>query len=190
MQCQKCGRQVSDGARFCPVCGAPIAVAPSVPQPQPQAQPSQRPQPQSQPAMQRPPMQQAPQPNAAPVPREQQVPMPAQGAPAMTQPQMQPVVGASSPAGDKLAIASLACGIAGIVCALVLSFFVSLFSLVGLLLGIAGIVCAVMAKKKGTISGIRTAGFVCSIVAVVIAAITVLFILLMSAVFATIMGGM
>lgn len=189
MQCQKCGRQVSDGARFCPVCGAPIAMAPSVSQPQPQAQPSQRPQSQPQPVMQRPPIQQVPQPNVAPVPREQQVPMPAQGAPA-AQPQLQPVVGASSPVGDKLAIASLVCGIAGIVCSLVLSFFVSLFSLAGLLLGIAGIVCAVMAKKKGTVSGIRTAGFVCSIVAVVIAAIIVLFILLMSAVFATIMGGM
>ncbi len=189
MQCQKCGRQVSDGARFCPVCGAPIALAPSVPQPQPQAQPPQRPQPQSQPVMQRPPMQQVPQPNAAPLPREPQVPMPPQGVPATTEPQVQPIVGASSPAGDRLAIASLVCGIAGIVCSLVLSFIVSLFSLFGLLLGIAGIVCAVMAKKKGTVSGIRTAGFVCSIIAVVIAAIIVLFILFMSAVFATIMGG-
>lgn len=186
MQCPQCGRQVSEGARFCPVCGSAIAGPSNVPQPQPQPQPRS----QQQPAVQQPPVRQTVQGNAGPMIQEQRAPMPPQAPPTSFQPQPQAIVAMSSPAGKNLAIASLVCGIVGVLCSLIISYFINLFSIVGLLVGVAGIVCAVQAKKRGAVGGMRTAGLVCSIIAVVVAALSLLFILFLAAVLATITGGM
>lgn len=43
MFCNRCGAQLPDGAKFCTVCGAALAAAPTVPQQPPQPEPSQQP---------------------------------------------------------------------------------------------------------------------------------------------------
>lgn len=58
------------------------------------------------------------------------------------------------------AVASLILGICSIVC-----WFCGLYgAIIGIVLGIIGIVMASKAKKAGNTEGIRTGGFVCSIV--------------------------
>jgi len=63
-----------------------------------------------------------------------------------------------------LTIAALVLGIVGIV-------FDFIYTIVGIILGIIGIVIAVQARKKEGVSGMSTAGLVCSIVAVALGGI-------------------
>ena len=75
------------------------------------------------------------------------------------------------------AVASLVLGICAIV-----SWFFGLGALLGMVLGIVGLVLAGQAKKAGNIEGIRTAGFVCSLIGLIGSAIAV--IIALGAVFA------
>ena len=75
------------------------------------------------------------------------------------------------------AVASLILGICSIV-----SWFFGLGALLGMVLGIVGLVLAGQAKKAGNIEGIRTAGFVCSLIGLIGSAIAV--IIALGAVFA------
>ena len=85
-----------------------------------------------------------------------------QGAKLKQQPQMQ---SGNSDRGKGVAIASLVLGIVGSVLSL-FGFLVGLWLCVlGFICGIAGLVTAKKAKKNGCISGIRTAGFILSIIA-------------------------
>lgn len=65
------------------------------------------------------------------------------------------------PPGKGLAIASLVLGI-------ITLLFIFFFPIGGLVTGIIGIVCASKAKSAGNSSGMQTAGFVCSLVGLVI----------------------
>ena len=67
------------------------------------------------------------------------------------------------------AVASLVVGICAIV-----SWFFGLGALLGMVLGIVGLVLASQAKKAGNIEGIRTAGFVCSLIGLIGSAIAVI----------------
>ena len=75
------------------------------------------------------------------------------------------------------AVASLVVGICAIV-----SWFFGLGALLGMVLGIVGLVLAGQAKKAGNIEGIRTAGFVCSLIGLIGSSIAV--IIALGAVFA------
>lgn len=83
----------------------------------------------------------------------------------------------SGSASHGKAVASLVVGICAIV-----SWFFGLGALLGMVLGIVGLVLAGQAKKAGNIEGIRTAGFVCSLIGLIGSAIAV--IIALSAVFA------
>lgn len=65
-------------------------------------------------------------------------------------------------AGKGMAIASLVCGIVGVV-----FFFFGVSSIISLILGILGVVFAGQAKKKGNTTGMRTAGFIISLIALI-----------------------
>lgn len=67
------------------------------------------------------------------------------------------------------AVASLVLGICAIV-----SWFFGFGALLGVVLGIVGLVLAGQAKKAGNIEGIRTAGFVCSLIGLVGSGIAVI----------------
>ena len=67
-----------------------------------------------------------------------------------------------SPPGKGLATASLVLGIVAVAL-----WFFGYTSLISVILGIIGIVLAVMSKKQGFDAGIRTAGLILSIIAVV-----------------------
>lgn len=160
MLCQSCGRQVSDGARFCPVCGEPVqgvGGAPAQPSAfQPQPQPMQRPQEPVRPAPQ-------PQPQPRPQPQQQWAqPVPQQP---MPQPQSPNSYQADVP-GKKQATISLVLGIVGIVFDFI-STLTIISSAAGCILGIVGIVFASKARKQGFTGGMATGGLVCSIVSVV-----------------------
>lgn len=75
------------------------------------------------------------------------------------------------------AVASLVLGICAVV-----SWFFGLGALLGMVLGIIGLVLAGQAKKAGNIEGIRTAGFVCSLIGLIGSGIAV--IIALGAVFA------
>lgn len=83
----------------------------------------------------------------------------------------------SDSASHGKAVASLVVGICAIV-----SWFFGLGALLGMVLGIVGLVLAGQAKKAGNIEGIRTAGFVCSLIGLIGSAIAV--IIALGAVFA------
>lgn len=68
--------------------------------------------------------------------------------------------------GKGAAIGSLVCGIISII----LSFF-SVSSIVGLILGIVGLILASSSKKAGYTEGLRTGGFVVSLIGVILSAI-------------------
>lgn len=65
-------------------------------------------------------------------------------------------------AGKGAATASLVLGIISIV-----TWFFGMGALVGLITGIIGLICASNAKKAGFVGGMRTAGFVCSLIGVI-----------------------
>ena len=83
----------------------------------------------------------------------------------------------SDSASHGKAVASLVLGICAIV-----SWFFGLGALLGMVLGIVGLVLAGQAKKAGNIEGIRTAGFVCSLIGLIGSSIAV--IIALGAVFA------
>ena len=80
--------------------------------------------------------------------------------------------------GRSMALASMILGIVG----LVFTFLIN--TLLGLLLGIAGLVLAGKAKRLGFMGGMRTAGFVMSLISVILGA--VLFVLALAAMAAAI----
>ncbi len=65
-------------------------------------------------------------------------------------------------AGKGAAIASMVLGIISIV-----TWFFGMGALVGLITGVIGLICASNAKKAGFVGGMRTAGFVCSLIGVI-----------------------
>ena len=67
--------------------------------------------------------------------------------------------------GKGLAIASLVLGIVGLVFSLIIS------GPVGFVLGIIGVVLSSAAKKAGFVGGMNTAGFVLSLIALILGAI-------------------
>ncbi len=67
---------------------------------------------------------------------------------------------------------AIACLILGIVSAA--GAFLPGFSVIGLICGIIGLICASVAKNEGDNSGVRTAGFICSLVGVIGCGISVL----------------
>ena len=69
-------------------------------------------------------------------------------------------------AGKGVAIASLVLGIISVV-----TWFLGIGAIIGLITGIIGLICASSAKKAGFMGGIRTGGFVCSIIGVIGSAI-------------------
>ena len=83
----------------------------------------------------------------------------------------------SGSASHGKAVASLVVGICAIV-----SWFFGLGALLGMVLGIVGLVLASQAKRAGNIEGIRTAGFVCSLIGLIGSSIAV--IIALGAVFA------
>lgn len=64
--------------------------------------------------------------------------------------------------GHGLAIGSLVCGIVGVVC-----WFFGYGSILSIILGIAGLVLAGNSKKDGNSEGMRTAGFILSLIALI-----------------------
>ena len=71
----------------------------------------------------------------------------------------------SNQAGSGLAKASLVLGIISLVCLVINWMYLSLVSII---LGIIGLVLASSAKKEGNKSGIRTAGFVTSLIGLIL----------------------
>ena len=64
--------------------------------------------------------------------------------------------------GKGAAIAGLVLGIVSIV-----TWFFGMGALIGLVTGVIGLICASNAKKAGFEGGMRTAGFVCSLIGVI-----------------------
>ena len=68
--------------------------------------------------------------------------------------------------GKGKAIASMCCGIAGLVCA-----WESYGAIVGLVLGIVALCLASSAAKEGNESGMRKAGYITGLIAVILSAV-------------------
>lgn len=49
----------------------------------------------------------------------------------------------------------------------IVTWFFSMGALIGLVTGVIGLICASNAKKAGFVGGMRTAGFVCSLIGVI-----------------------
>lgn len=97
----------------------------------------------------------------------------------------QPVVKVkSADAGHGLAIGSLVCGIIGIVL-----WFFGYTCLISVVLGIVGLVLAGNAKKEGNTEGIRTAGFIVSLIALIIGIIITIYLCLVVALVGTAVNG-
>ena len=64
--------------------------------------------------------------------------------------------------GKGAAVASLVLGVVSIV-----TWFFGMGALIGLITGVIGLICASNAKKAGFVGGMRTAGFVCSLIVVI-----------------------
>lgn len=74
--------------------------------------------------------------------------------------------------GHGAAVGSLVCGIVGLVLSFVLYFLTAgIGDVVALILGIVGIVLASNAKRDGNMEGIRTAGFVLSLLSLIFGAL-------------------
>ena len=65
-------------------------------------------------------------------------------------------------AGKGQAIAALVLGIIGVVI-----WFTGTFAFLSVILGVVGIILASMSKKKGFVGGVRTAGFVLSLISLI-----------------------
>lgn len=90
----------------------------------------------------------------------------------------------SADTGHGLAIGSLVCGIIGIVL-----WFFGYTCLISVVLGIVGLVLAGNAKKEGNTEGIRTAGFIVSLIALIIGIIITLYLCLVVALVGTAVNG-
>ena len=90
----------------------------------------------------------------------------------------------SADAGHGLAIGSLVCGIIGIVL-----WFFGYTCLISVVLGIVGLVLAENAKKEGNTEGIRTAGFIVSLIALIIGIIITIYLCLVVALVGTAVNG-
>ena len=90
----------------------------------------------------------------------------------------------SADAGHGLAIGSLVCGIIGIVL-----WFFGYTCLISVVLGIVGLVLAGNAKKEGNTEGIRTAGFIVSLIALIIGIIITIYLCLVVALVGTAVNG-
>lgn len=74
--------------------------------------------------------------------------------------------------GHGAAVASIVCGIVGLVLSIVFIFVSGgVAEIVPIILGVVGLVMASVAKNAGNMEGIRTAGFVLSILALVFGAL-------------------
>ena len=105
--------------------------------------------------------------------------------PIASESQQQPEVKAkSADAGHGLAIGSLVCGIIGIVL-----WFFGYTCLISVVLGIVGLVLAGNAKKEGNTEGIRTAGFIVSLIALIIGIIITIYLCLVVALVGTAVNG-
>ena len=99
-----------------------------------------------------------------------------------------PMAGVNNEEGKPLAIASLVLGIIAVVCC-----FTGIGSIVAIICGIIGIVLAGKSKNRGYFGGMRTAGFVLSIIGLVLGVL--IFILVIAAMviagsFMTSLGGL
>lgn len=162
MQCAKCGSHMSDNARFCPKCGAPVQDAAPIGQPpspfgEPQYQGQfsqypeqqwQQPEPQLQP---QPPLQPQQWDQAYQTQYGQQVPVGGEGY--------------TPNNGKSKATASLVMGIIGLVLDFLVFWIVA--PAIGCILGVVGVIMASGAKKEGYVGGIATGGLVCSIISIV-----------------------
>ena len=78
-----------------------------------------------------------------------------------------------NPSGDQpgkgAAIASLVCGLVAVIC-----WFFGWSAIASVVLGIVGLVLAASAKKAGYTGGMRTAGFILSIIGLIVGAIVLL----------------
>ena len=137
--CKKCGNRLTDTQKFCPACGTPVEQ--TAPQSVMYDAPSQ------QPVYQQAPVYQVPQ---APV---YQVPQ----APAPQQPVKEPVVYAI------FSIASLVCGIISLIFSVTF-----IFAVYGFIIGIPSLVFGAISKKSIKHHGKAKAGFVLSLIAVII----------------------
>lgn len=72
--------------------------------------------------------------------------------------------------GKGAATGSLVCGIVSLALSVIFGGFI-ITPLIGLVVGIVGLILASNAKKVGYLSGVRTAGFVCSLIGVILGAI-------------------
>ena len=90
----------------------------------------------------------------------------------------------SADAGHGLANGSLVCGIIGIVL-----WFFGYTCLISVVLGIVGLVLAGNAKKEGNTEGIRTAGFIVSLIALIIGIIITIYLCLVVALVGTAVNG-
>lgn len=113
MQCKKCGKEIPEGTKFCPYCGAPQT--------------------------------------------EETTPVQQQNYEQNNTP-----VQSNNDAGKGAATASLVLGIVSVVC-----WFTGVGAIISVVCGIIGLVTANNAKKAGFEGGIRTAGFVLSIIGLV-----------------------
>ena len=105
--------------------------------------------------------------------------------PTSSESRQQPEVKAkSADAGHGLAIGSLVCGIIGIVL-----WFFGYTCLISVVLGIVGLVLAGNAKKEGNTEGIRTAGFIVSLIALIIGIIITIYLCLVVALVGTAVNG-
>lgn len=90
----------------------------------------------------------------------------------------------SADAGHGLAIGSLVCGIIGVVL-----WFFGYTCLISVVLGIVGLVLAGNAKKEGNTEEIRTAGFIVSLIALIIGIIITIYLCLVVALVGTAVNG-
>ena len=90
----------------------------------------------------------------------------------------------SADAGHGLAIGSLVCGIIGVVL-----WFFGYTCLISVVLGIVGLVLAGNAKKEGNTEGLRTAGFIVSLIALIIGIIITIYLCLVVALVGTAVNG-
>ncbi|MCC6094183.1 MAG: zinc-ribbon domain-containing protein [Eubacterium sp.] len=83
------------------------------------------------------------------------------------------------------ALGSLICGIVGVV-----MWFFGYSCIVSVILGIVGIVLAENAKKSGNLEGMRTAGFVLSVIALIVGVIVTIYLIVALAFAGAVYGSM
>jgi hypothetical protein len=94
--------------------------------------------------------------------------------------------GQTSPADEShgLAIGSLVCGVTGIIL-----WFFGYYSVISIAAGIVGLVLANNAKKNGNTEGICTAGFVLSLLSLIVGIIIFIYLMVVLALVGSAVGG-